>query len=125
VDAAKVLEELKRTGKITEGDILEVQEATPELKELVDALHLLLAVGDQQQVYHKESLTAEGWNEAAHLYWRKVTAKIISAFGSLEGTRKALARAIETQKRLSREELLLLDCIRDRVKLFDWIGIRP
>jgi len=125
MDAAKILEELKKAGKISESDILEVQEATPELKELVDAFHLLLALGDQQQVYHKESLTAEGWNEAAHIYWRKITAKIINEFGSLDTTRKALARAIETQKRLSREELLLLDCIRDRSKLFDWIGIRP
>ena len=122
-DPAAALAALKKAGKITDADILEALGPTEEVKRLTDVLHFLFAAEDQAMVYHRESNTAEAWDQPAHRYWLRLTYVVITKFGGVEKAIQSVERVTSTHKRLSKDERTMLAILDHRVSLADWTGI--
>jgi len=82
MELREVLEALKKAGKITDEDIMEIVGPSNEFKQLVDAMHLLLCTKnhDTECSYDHEDVFEKYWEAPAHVEWCEKVNDFLSAF---------------------------------------------
>jgi len=124
MDAERILEELKKRGKITDADIMEI-DLSDEMKEVVDVIFLIYAdpMLDNTKLYYNERSMVDCWDRESHKRWTTLTTKLMEKLGTNdpEDVKVMIGELTRINKKYGKNAWKLLYYMYNRSAFPQWV----